>query len=169
MRFISIIIIWIVLIGGMTLFMNSRPSTVPIQEIKRDAAQGDFWLDVTTTFDAQPDPFALSLDDSSSATALLVKVDGDEILREEKSVQAGSVIQVKPVSQLKVGQNEFFIEANPPASLINQAHAVRCRIFNGSSLLKEQTVWSQPGLSIVSTFSIDLENQSATKEDDHDH
>jgi len=75
MRPFLAVAIWIVLIGGLTLYMNVRETVKPPAAIESRQALGAYSAELTTTFPLEADPFALR-DESEQAALLLMKLNG---------------------------------------------------------------------------------------------
>ncbi|MDQ7783278.1 MAG: hypothetical protein RDU20_10390 [Desulfomonilaceae bacterium] len=166
MRPAFVVVIWIALMGGLTLYMQSRETAVVGESYELHAAEGAFALRITTTFPVEPDPFALRTDDRE-ASALLVKVNGKEILRRTDRVRPGEPIQLEPVPGLTDGRNEFYLEANPPLDDANLSYAIRAQLFRDGKLIADRSFWSEPGSRIASSFEVSLAKEPAVK--DHDN
>ena len=164
MRFLTVIVIWMVFVGGLSFYMNQREEAGAVREFQTIEAQGVYRLEITTSFDAEPDPFALDIDDTANPSALLVQLGGEEILRREEGVKAGSSIVVSPIEGLTVGRNEFYIEASPPLDLAERSHAVRVRVFRDETALLDRTFWTEPGVRLATAFEIDIQSESAGEE-----
>jgi hypothetical protein len=163
-RPILAVLIWIVLIGGLTGYMQSREIVPAGSSYEQHKAKGLFSLQITTTFPVEPDPFALQIEEAE-ASALLVKLNGKEILRRTEKVEAGVPIRIEPVPGLVAGGNEFYLEANPPVGLDRLSCAVRVQLLQGPAVIADTTLWSDPGARIASTFQVAVE--SAGIEEDH--
>ena len=142
MRIISAVLIWIVFIGGLTLFIYYRDAAVPSAAVvlEAKAAQGVYALEITTTFTLEPDPFAIQTDDEGRAPALLVRLGSHEILRKTDRLEAGSIVRVEPLTGLVLGDNEIYLQASPPIEEIGKNHAVRLQILlNNQKTIKATT------------------------------
>lgn len=144
----------VVILGGLQLYMRNRPSRPEAALlIAETAAQGQYSLDITLTFDAGPDPFAL---DPDAAPSLLVLLRGAEVLRREDAVATGAVITVSDVQGLVQGANEFFVVAAPQDRSQPVARAVRVRVLRNGQPLAEQTIWSEPGEIVEGTVVVEI-------------
>ncbi|MFH1116051.1 MAG: hypothetical protein V1792_19225 [Pseudomonadota bacterium] len=161
------VIIWVLLIGGLAVYMQSRETASVGAAYKLHGAEGVFALRITTTFAAEPDPFALQTE-RNEAPALLVKLNGSEILRITDRVDAGTPIEVKPVPGLIDGRNEFYLEANPPLGSANLSYAVRVQLFRDGQLITERSLWSEPGARIASTVLISVTKEPASEDNPHE-
>ena len=167
MRFILVLSICILFIGGLSLYMNQREVQVyqgtdiePIEE-----AEGKYSLELVTTFTLEPDPFAIMLDKSQSPPALVIKLRGLEILSVTEQLESGKPVIINPLEGLVTGENELFIEANPTLSDLEE-NAVRIRIFENSNIISEQTFWTQSGGKIAQTMRFNLSKEEKAQ---HDH
>jgi hypothetical protein len=165
MRFIAIIIIWVVLIGGLKLFLGHRQALVPLQSQIRNQVTGDYRLDLTSTFTAQEDPFALNVDQTESTSAVVIQLGGQDIFPKNKTIEAGKVLNVRDLPDLVLGRNEFYIEVNPPTDQAQKAQAVRLRFFQGDQLMQQKSFWSEPGERLAGTFTVTI----AEAHENHDH
>jgi len=149
------ILIWIVVIGGLAAYMHSREEVRTATSYHLQQAGGVFALEVTTTFPVEPDPFALQTG-QGEAPALLMLLNGKEVLRRVDRVEAGVPIRVEPVAGLVQGRNEFYLEANPPLGLANLSYAVRVRLLRDGQPVMERSAWSEPGSKVAVTFQVDV-------------
>jgi hypothetical protein len=161
------VIIWVLLIGGLTVYMQSRDTAAVGVTYKLHSAEGIFALQITTTFAVEPDPFALRTG-QNEASALLVKLNGNEILRRTDRVQAGTPIRLEPVPGLIDGRNEFYLEANPPVGLANLSYAVRVQLFRDEQLIADRSLWSEPGSRIASAFQVSVAKDLKEKDAHHE-
>ncbi len=169
-RVIMAAAVWVVIVGGVGLYMNRRVDAPPVQAVETREAQGSYTLEVTPSFAAETDPFALTTDTSASPAALRVLVNGQVALERESEVAGGQPIRVDDVPGLIEGGNEFYVEANPPLSEGSRSHAVRVRILCDGEALAEHSLWSEEGGRIAATFRLAIEAAaSQDKEADHDH
>jgi hypothetical protein len=142
-----------VILGGLQLYMLYRPqrSHVASHEAEQ-AAAGRFQVELTLTFDAGPDEFAL---DQSDAPALLVQLRGRDVLRRREPLAAGEQIVVD-VTGLVAGRNEFFVQATPRDVGASLARAVRVRVLRDDVPLADQTLWSEPGEIVQGAIEVEL-------------
>lgn len=168
MRLVVAALIWVVLIGGLAAYMTHRNHrTGKTLSHTMAEAPGTFALEVTPTFDLEPDPFALQTKGSGPAHALLVKVNGAEILKRSDRIQRGVPIVFEPVPSLSVGTNEVYLEANPPVGEANRAMAVRVRILRDGKTLADRSFWSDMGSKVSTTFDVKIEPETGTEEHSH--
>ena len=102
------------LLGGLKLYMAVRPSReVSAPPKLLPTAAGRFAIDVTLSFAAGPDPYAL---ESDNAPSLLVLFRGQEIIRETTILEPGAIVRRDDLGSVAVGANEFFLRATPQDS-----------------------------------------------------
>ena len=89
------------LVGGYQWFVLTLPKR-DVTEFVTTAATGDYSMDVTLSFEAQGDAF--------DPTALLIRLDGKDLLNTTEPIAAGIPLKIRPVEGLIVGLNEFFIQ-----------------------------------------------------------
>ncbi|MEK7468905.1 MAG: hypothetical protein AAB074_16140 [Planctomycetota bacterium] len=168
MRFLLTALIWVVFVGSVALFTSRRDARGPVASYARAAAKGIFAVEVTASFTAEPDPFALDTGKAKPA-GLVVRVNGVEAIR-AATVKPGAAIRVEPVAAVLEGKNELFIEAYPPADQLNRSHAIRVRILRDGEPVAERTFWSEPGTPIATAFPLEVPAAGAPAKDDHnDH
>lgn len=169
MRFIAIIIIWVVLIGGLKLFLNHRQALIPMQTLTRNHATGQYRLELTSTFTAKEDPFALQVTENSTSSAVVIQLGGKNLFPANRSIEAGKALEITPLPDLVVGLNEFYIEANPPTDQAQQSQALRLRLFQDDHLIDQKSFWSEPGGRLAGTFTVTIAETLSQEHDDHDH
>lgn len=89
------------LVGGYQVFVNTLPKR-DVSEFLTMAAAGDYTIEVTLSFEARGDAF--------DPTALLVRLDGKDLLEKTTPLPAGVPVEIHPVEDLIVGLNELFIQ-----------------------------------------------------------
>jgi hypothetical protein len=134
------------------MWLRPRPAAV-IAAFEPTAA-GIFTVEVTLTFAAGPDPFALDLDD---APALVVSFRGRDLLRRTEEIPAGQPIRIESVEGLVAGANEFYVAATPTAQDAAVARAIRVRILRDGATVAEQSLWSAPGESVNGIVVVDVD------------
>ena len=159
MRIAAAVGICIVILGGMTLYMTSQDSTTRHQDHTEEAASlvdAVYTVEVTATFDLEPDPFALTLDDSDEPPSLRVTLQGKEIIEETKDLTAGIPLRSEAVSGLREGINEFYVEAAVPKEYSGKSAALRIRLLLKDRPVAEKTIWSDGETGIAGVFRADL-------------
>ncbi|MBI4963480.1 MAG: hypothetical protein HY913_09395 [Desulfomonile tiedjei] len=169
MRPVLAVLIWVALVGGLSAYMHAREKINPARSYEVRAVTEPFALEVTTTFDLEPDPFALKTETESEAPALLVRVNGKEALRRNDRVERGVPFRLEPVPGLVQGHNEIYLEANPPVEQADRSLAVRVRVFRGSMPVADQSIWSEAGSTVATTFRVDIEPEKTPEADTHGH
>jgi hypothetical protein len=124
-----------------------QPISAPAERLAADAYE----LDITLTFPAAADAFALN--DPSS---LLLTFRGKTLLKESEPIEPGRPLQVKKVPDVVEGRNEFYLEATPAESDEPRDHAVRLRILRDNVVVAEQTLWSPPGEPVQGLMTLTL-------------
>jgi hypothetical protein len=178
MRLVTAIVVWLLLLGGMRLYMEHRQeassvsdATNPsLESVRRGNATGAFALEILPSFALEPDPFALLAAPADAAPSLVVRLNGAEVLRRDERVEADTPLRIQPVDGLLEGANEFHIEANPPLQEHDRPHAVRIRLTRDGRTVAEQTLWAEPGTPIADTFTALVEaGPPGAESDDHAH
>jgi len=169
MRPIVAALIWIVLVGGLTFYTHSREPVKALETVATQPVEGTLALEITPSFRAEPDPFALRDDTERTASALTIRVNGKEALRVTDRTEPGRVIRVEPVPGLIRGENEIYLEVNPPLSAGTGSHAVRVRVLQDGRKLQDRTFWSEPGSRIVETFRVKTVPEPQPEKQDHGH
>lgn len=169
MRPVLAIMIWIVLIGGLSMYIHARERINPGRSYEVSAAADNLALEVTTTFDVEPDPFALRTDAETDAAALLVRINGKEVLRRSDRMERGVPLRLEPVQGLIQGRNEIYLEANPPLDNSGHSLAVRLRVLRGDQPVADRSFWSDTGSRVAATFPVTIEAEKDAKAGTHDH
>lgn len=148
MRILLAILICTVFVGGTALYLQQRARNKGANKFVRKKAVDVYAVEITATLRVEPDAFSLE------KFSMLLKLDGKPLLERKDRVEPGTVLRIEPVLGIVVGENEFFFEANPPDDQINQAHAVRIRIFRDGECIAEHSLWSDPGTKLATTFRL---------------
>lgn len=169
MRIFITLLIWIGLFGGLLLYMHHRgtAAAATASHFEIQYTEDTYSLVLTPTFTAEPDPFALDIGDDDGPAALRLQLNGREILRRTDTVRAAVPVRIDDLENVKLGANELYLEANPPAEVINQSHAVRLQIFRNDNLLAETTFWSEPGVLLTGTFRFNVEPPRDHEQENH--
>ena len=167
MRFVLAALIWLILVGGLSLYIHERDRRAPA-EIRTPTTEAapmeDFTLEITPTFATEADPFSLHGD--TAAATMVVRLGERELFRSEQSLPAGVTVSVHPVAGLATGLNELFLKAGPPLSEAQMDHAVNVRLLQGSRVVFDETVWGRSGANVAGTVSFTI---TGTPEAEHDH
>jgi hypothetical protein len=173
LRFFLASAVWIFIVGGLATYLNQR-DRAPITQsvsIETKKVEETFSLLVTTTFAVEPDPFAIQIDDTDKPPALLVRLGNRDILRKTDRLDAGTPLRVDSLPGLITGENELYLEANPPLDVSDatrNGNAVRVRVLRNDQIVAEKTFWSNLGGKVVGIFRFSISAASEEKED-HDH
>jgi hypothetical protein len=172
MRIFAAVIIWILFIGGLTLYMKHRGSVDysadNFHELK--PAEKTYALEVTPSFVLEPDPFALTMNSQNNSPALLVRLGEHEILKVEDYINSSETFLVEPLHGLTVGKNEIYVEASPPLDPVSTQNALRIRIIENGYFLEEKTLWAPPGAKVSGTFQFNLKAEGLDLwQEEHDN
>lgn len=163
------VVIWVVLVGGLGLYVRSYEAVKTAQSFQPALAQGAYALEITPTFAAEPDPFALRTEDGEDPPALILKLNGKELLKLTERVGAGAPILVEPLTGLLEGSNEVYLEANPPIKETGRSNALRVRVLRDGIPVSDRTFWSGQGSKIARTLLINTASAQPQEEDGHAH
>ncbi|MDQ1239968.1 MAG: hypothetical protein QG577_2154 [Thermodesulfobacteriota bacterium] len=152
MRLVIAAIIWIIFIGGLSVYMQARESVEMAPDKTLQTAMGKFTIRVTTTFAPVPDPFALKTLEQSSSS-LTVKLHGVKVLGPDSQPDADEFLFRADLPQLLAGRNEFYVEAYPDLRAASKANALRVEIMKDGVVLTDRTFWSEPGERIAGTLT----------------
>jgi len=168
MRFLLVVIIWIVIVGGLWSYVSHRDAKRQLIVAKTPidlTVEGQFILEVTPTFSTEDDPFALTTSDGN-ASPFEVKLNGVEIAVNSPELQRGQSIRHEKVVGVLTGHNEIYVNASPPLSENDLEHGIRVKLFQNNTLVVDKTVWADQGALVSGTISF---NYSETEEASHDH
>ncbi len=167
MRFLLVVAIWMVIVGGLWTYVAQRDQKREM--IKPPVAadisvDGQFSIEVTPTFSIEDDPFALTTSPTDSAS-LEVRLNGMTIDVGQSEILRGQVIRMDGVDGVLAGHNEIYVSASPPVSESGMEHGIRVKFFDASSLLVDETVWAEQGGRVSGSVSY---HHSQPEEDSHD-
>jgi len=158
MRFVLVAAIWVLLVGGLSLYGYQRdrhkPPPVAAQAV-REAPGEAYTLELTPGFETAADPFALKGDPSDAAT-LVVRLADRELYLSDKPLPAGVPQSLHPVPGLVFGHNEMYLRAVPPQGEALD-HAVRVRLMQGDRVLFDRTLVGRNGAVVAGTLPFELE------------
>lgn len=153
MRPLLALILAVGIIFGVQSFISaSAGKVVERAKVVETQADGTYSIEVTLTFDAGPDAFALEADDAPS---VLIEQRGKEILRRTESVEAG-VAMVAEAPSIVVGRNEFYIASSPADNDATKVRIARIRVLRNGDEIAKHWIESEPGLAVEGTFAIDV-------------
>jgi hypothetical protein len=167
MRIFLALAILIAVPGGLALYMEARQPGHSSRSaaFEPQAAEGRYTLEITATYAPQVDRFGLPAGDSGEAAVLLVFLNGREIVREGKPIEAGRTLRLQELPNLAAGLNEIYLAAAPPADAAASGGAVRLRLLEGGVPLADKTFWAAEGVPAAGTLRLDL-GGSAGREGD---
>ena len=168
MRFLMVMAIWIVIVGGLWNYISHRDAkrelivaTTPIDL----TVEGQYSLEITPTFSTEDDPFALTTSDNT-ASSFEVKLNGNALDLNVLEFQRGETIRNEKVGGVLTGHNEIYVNASPPLSENTLEHGIRVKFYQDDTLIVDRTVWADQGALVSGTISF---NHSQTEEASHDH
>ncbi len=164
MRFVLVAAIWVVLVGGLSLYSYRRDlqKPPPVAGAAVNEAPGEaYTLEVTPSFATAADPFALRGDPSDAAT-VVVRLADRELYRSDKPLPAGVTQSLNPVPGLVFGHNEIYLKAVPPQGESTD-HAVRVRLLQGGRVLLERTLSAKNGAVVAGTLPFELRGAGEVK------
>jgi len=168
MRFLLVVVIWIVIVGGLWNYISHRDakrelivSATPIDL----TVEGQFALEITPTFSTEDDPFALTTSENISSS-FEVKLNGNALDMSALEFQRGETIRNGKVTGVLTGHNEIYVNASPPLSENTLEHGLRVKFYQDDTLLLDRTVWADQGTLVSGTISF---NHSQNEEVSHDH
>ena len=167
MRFILVILIWLLIAGGLGAYFNQRDQNRPQQNavaVETAAATGTYDLSITPTFGVEADPFALDAD-AAMENAFLVQLNGQKISTDIENLQRGVPVSQTSLANLNQGINEIYVKASPPLAESYLEHGVRVVLTHEGKPIIDQTIWSSSGGVVSGTVTFELE----TPEVAHDH
>lgn len=169
MRFIAIVAIWIVIVGGLASYIHKRDSkiiTAAQAKVSQVLPQESFELEITPTFGIEHDPFALT-DDTESNPALVIRLNGTDLQYDNNTLQRGESIRINDIHGFIDGNNELFFDASPPLSESHLSHALRIRLYRSGLLTLDKTIWSEAGSKVSGTVPYEPDHDN--EEDHNEH
>lgn len=136
------------LVQSYMVFQRTAPRPEPPPALVRESAEGEFFLELTLTFDAAPDDFDIE------PASLAVTQGGEDLLRLRRPLPAGETIRAE--TPLAVGVNELYVRAWA-ADDTPRERAMRVRVLRDEQTIWEETLWSRPGEPVEGPVRIDIE------------
>jgi hypothetical protein len=172
-RIATALLLWVIVLGGLNLYMKqfeTSDSDAAEPSRQRPAqAEALYVMELTTTFNVEPDPFALTADDSKEPAGLVVQLHGNEVLRKTGEIEAGTPVVLNPVPGMIRGLNEFFVEAYMPLDSIGKSYALRLRLMQAGIPVTDETFWSEGGNRVTGVLRVGLENDKQDGGPHHEH
>lgn len=168
-------------VGAYMAFQANLPEADDVRQLARPAA-GKFAIEITLTFDPQPDAFGFD-----AQTKAIVRFGPRDLLGDGMKLTAGQPNILDDVPDVKVGRNEFYVEfRGGDVSLAGEdgfsfgqesntggfenlvSRAVRIRVLRDGVPVDgaETTLWSEPGQPVAGLVVVDV---PAVGEELHDH
>jgi hypothetical protein len=151
MRLLIALLLASAILGGVQLFMWFQASVPAPRVISFVAApaEGRYSLELTLTFDAEPDAFDFDM------ASLRVSRQGKVVLLRTQRLPAGTPILIEDLPGIVEGRNEFFVSVFVPDDGLAQMRAVRLRLLLDGQFVSEQTLWSPPGEPVQGTLVLE--------------
>lgn len=115
-------------------------------------AAGKFSVELTLSFDAAKDDFALE-----NEPAVVVRMAGRDLIRADQPVAAGEPLRASEVADIAQGCNAFFLRAAPSQDFISRPCAARLRILRDEAVIGESSLWSSPGGLVEGEVLVEVE------------
>jgi hypothetical protein len=167
MRFLLVIAVWLVIVGGLYRYIAWRDAAVapPSGEVAvTQASAGEFSLEITPTFSLEEDPFALTSGEGVDSS-LAVRLNGRLLQVPAAELQRGRPYVVTRMDGVLLGHNEIHIKASPPVAEGALDHALRIRVLDRGTVLADHSIWGGDGELVSGTIGFDTKE----KEAGHDH
>jgi hypothetical protein len=163
------LLIWITFIGGLLAYTQQhRPEAEGGRPVfTPPKAEGRFSVTVTTTFAAEPDPFALTAGTTDPPAALMLRMGRRVLLQVTDRLSAAWPVSAPLDEGLNKGINEIYFEAYPSLNDAAQAQAVRLELFKNDQRFAEKTFWSSPGGKVADIFRFTID--PGLEADKHEH
>ncbi len=168
-RIAAAILVWVLVVGGTWLYLRLHDARAQARigsQPESTLVEG-YRVELVTTFAAEPDPFALTLNQTEAPPALLVRLNGAEVLRRVDNVPSGEAMVIDPLGPVLAGNNELYVEASPPADVAGQSHALRVRVYHGYRTVADTTLWNEPGASLSAGVAFEAADDIAEPADGH--
>lgn len=167
MRFLLVIAVWVVIVGGLYQYIAWRDgaAATPVAEIAvAQASSGEFSLELTPTFSLEEDPFALKGGEGADSP-LEVRLNGSLLAVPAAELQRGRPFVIAVVDGVLLGHNEVHVKASPPVAESSLDHALRIRVLDRDAVLADHSIWGGDGELISGSVGFDTRE----KEAGHDH
>jgi hypothetical protein len=158
MRPLLVVLVWIVILGGLRLYMQTRHLFVSRHEeqVVIKPLPGEYTLEVTPTFAAKSgnDPFA-----GTRQPALVVLLNGHEIVHHQADMASGVKETFRwdttkvPITTEK---NEFHVEMFTPDAGVDQSLGARLALIRDGRMMADATIWSPAGEPLRDVVRLDV-------------
>ena len=155
MRPLLVGIIAVTVLGGLQWFLADHQPEKRTPVLLMVPATGEYSVEVASTFDIGPDEFGL--DAPGETPSLIVRLNGEELLRKTDSISAAAgPMFIRPVDGIVVGTNEFFIEASPQQVGSLAPRALRVRVMRDDIELVKAFLWSDFGGTVQGALRLEV-------------
>lgn len=168
MRFLLVIAIWIIIVGGLFGYITKRDARrmqATVHIVENIEVQGNFSIEITPTFSTEKDPFALTTSDTGLAP-IEIRLNGVELSVSNQEVVRGERVLLEGVTGVLTGHNEIYVNASPPMSENTLEHGVRVKLIQDRTLVVDETIWAEQGSLISGTVSF-MHQEEEEGKDDH--
>ncbi len=155
MRPLIALIVAAVVLGSVSLFIKHQ-SRILVEKAAPRASQvvkGRLDVEITLTFDAGPDAFALQ---GTDAPSLIVEHLGNAILSRTDEITAGKPITISDIANIEQGGNSFVVRCTPQDKDPEVAHAIRVRVLRDGQPIADESIWSAPGEPCEGIVEVEL-------------
>lgn len=143
-RILAVIVLAIGILGGLRLYLSTEGAPPPPPaHVRVEGASRALRMEITLTFDAAPDPFA----GDQPGPSLRINQGEKVWLNLDREIPAGEIVELRESIPLTPGANEFYVRAHPKGNDVPPRGA-RVRIWQGSRILADATLWSEPGAPV---------------------
>lgn len=132
-------------------FVDTLPDPAQAHQEEQTVA-GRFSIEVTLSFDAAKDDFALE-----NEPAVVVRMAGRDLIRADQGVSAGTSLRADDVAGIVQGRNAFFFRAAPGQDFISKPCAARLQVLRDGAVIGESTLWSPPGGLVEGELTVEVE------------
>lgn len=150
MRFMLILLIWVVIIGSVILYIETREETAPGVISESQPEPKTYNIELLASFPIEEDSFRKN-DEISRQPAITVLLNGKSVFNKAANLSGSMHFYYKRQLQFSDKKNEIYLEAHAPISYIGQNLALRLRILTGNTVIYEKTFWSDGDNSIYGT------------------
>ncbi len=155
MRPILALMISTVILGSVWTYLKSQsPRATSKAEPVLQPVEGQFDVEITLTFAAGPDAYALR---ETDAPSLIVEHLGHAILNRTDQIAAGASVLVEGVPHIERGKNSFFVRCTPREPDAEMARALRMRVLRDGIPVADSTLWSAPGAPCEGIVEVDIQ------------
>ena len=170
MRLAAVILVWVVILGGLALYMRTRQHLTPQENTGYviQPAPGKFTLELTPTFEARGGVNDFALEPVEQA-AFVLSLGGKEIVSYAQTMPAGVPQEITWDTEqhpLVLEKNEFHIRTTTTPEDISMIHGMRLRLLRDGEEIDRHTLWSQPGRPVEGVFPIYLEGSAESEHAD---